>query len=240
MSRSTERWLVISDVHLPYDDRKAVATALDCARSERVSGVVINGDLLDCEAISRFDKTTRMTSLSDEIEHARNWLAALRARLPRARIIYRIGNHEERLEHYLMRYAREIAYLGVVTIDRLLDLDAHRIEWISERTTRLRLGKLSILHGHEIGSAASVNIAHSVLRRVMCNVIVGHWHRRQSETLKTYAGDYIGCWVTGCLRNLHPDYRPVNQWQHGFAIVDVLRSGNFVVRNHVIIRGDVL
>lgn len=240
MPSAVERVLIISDLHAPYVDQRALRTALDYARDERVHHVVINGDLIDCAMISRFDKRANTPSLTEEIESGRDVLATIRQQLPRARITYRLGNHEERLEHYLMRHAQEIARLGVVTIASLLRTDAYGVRVIDARQERLQLGKLSVMHGHEVNTYASINVAHAVLRRVMCNVIVGHWHRCQTEILRTYKGDFIGCWVTGCLCDLEPDYAPVNQWQHGFAIVSVYKSGRFHVSNRLIIRGEVL
>ncbi len=234
------RALILSDLHIPYHSTDALKRALDYGRDERASTVIINGDMMDCAMISRYDKTRATPSLLEEVEIGREVLAMIRRRLPQVRIIYRLGNHEERLEHYLMRYAREIAQLGVITMGSLLACDKMQVQVIERRQEPIMLGKLAVLHGHEIGSAASVNIAHAVLRRVMSNVLVGHWHRRQSETLRTYKGDYIGCWVVGCLCDLEPTYAPINQWQHGFALVDVRKSGTFFVRNHVVIGGDIL
>jgi len=206
---------------------------------EHVDTVIINGDLLDFASISRYDQTADVATLRDEIDACKDILAMVRRRLPRARIIYRIGNHEERLEHYLMRHAREIAQLGVVTLDRLLNLEKLRIEYRNDRTP-LWLGKLCILHGHEMRTHAAINIAKSVLDRTHVNTIVGHWHRRQQYDRRGVDGSMIACWVVGCLCDLRPHYMPINQWQHGCAIVDVRRSGRFRVDNYIIVDGDVL
>lgn len=233
------RCLVISDLHAPHTDLRALKTALQYASSERVDTCIINGDLLDFAAVSRYDKTTDVATLRDEIDVGKDVLALIRRRLPNARITYRLGNHEERLEYYLMRHAREIAQLGIVTIDRLLDLERLKISYQRERQP-IWVGKLCVLHGHEIGSAAAINIAKAVLDRTHVNTIVGHWHRRQQYDRRGVDGSMIGCWVVGCLCDLRPHYMPINQWQHGFAIVEVHRSGRFRVDNYIIVDGDVL
>jgi predicted phosphodiesterase len=233
------RALIISDVHVPHHDAGALKVALSYARERKVDSVIINGDLLDFAAVSRYDKTTDVASLRDEIDVGKDVLALIRRRLPNARITYRLGNHEERLEYYLMRHAREIAQLGIVTIDRLLDLERLKIEHQRDRRP-IWIGKLCVLHGHEMRSAAAINIAKSVLDRTHVNTIVGHWHRRQQYDRRSVDGSMIGCWVVGCLCDLRPHYMPINQWQHGFAIVEVHRSGRFRVDNYIIVDGDVL
>lgn len=233
------RALIISDVHVPHHDAGALKVAISYARERKVDTIIINGDLLDFAAVSHYDKTADVATLKEEIDTCRDVLAMLRRRLPQARIIYRIGNHEERLEHYLMRHAREIAQLGVVTIDRLLELDRLKIDYQCDRRP-IWIGKLCVLHGHEMRSAAAINIAKAVLDRTHVNTIVGHWHRRQQYDRRSVDGSMVACWVVGCLCDLRPHYMPINQWQHGFAVVEVYRSGRFRVDNYIIVDGDVL
>lgn len=48
-----------------------------------------------------------------------------------------------------------------------------------------------------------------------------------------------GTWSTGCLCDLHPDYAPLNKWNHGFAFVEVFNGGKFEVQNLFISDGKV-
>jgi len=232
--------LVISDLHIPFHAEDALKITFDYAKDEKVDTVILNGDILDCASVSKFEKNIQTPHLVEEIEQAKEFLTWLRRRFPNAKIYYRLGNHEERLEHYLMRHAEEIARLNFVTIGALLEVDKFGIKMQTIRQEPLWLGKLAVLHGHELRSGAGVNIAHTVLRKVMNNVLVGHWHRRQSETLKTYKGTMVGAWVVGCMCNLEPEYLPINQWQHGFAIVKVQKNGYFIVDNRIVVDGRVL
>ena len=43
-------------------------------------------------------------------------------------------------------------------------------------------------------------------------------------------------WSTGCLCNLRPEYAKFNRWNHGFAFVDIDKSGEFEVHNYKIAR----
>ena len=49
----------------------------------------------------------------------------------------------------------------------------------------------------------------------------------------------MSTWSTGCLCDLHPDYRPLNNWNHGFAIVEVAKDGTFQVQNKTVINGTI-
>jgi hypothetical protein len=50
----------------------------------------------------------------------------------------------------------------------------------------------------------------------------------------------MACWSVGCLCNLTPAFRPVNDWNHGFAIVYYHEDGTFSVENKTIIEGMVV
>ena len=43
----SSRWLVFNDPHIPFHDKAAVQLMLDVAKDVDVTGIVINGDLLD-------------------------------------------------------------------------------------------------------------------------------------------------------------------------------------------------
>jgi len=231
--------LIISDIHIPYHSSTALDCAFNIARQERVEQVIINGDLIDCESLSRYDKRYDTVDFAREIDETKYFLQELRKTFRRARIIYKAGNHEERLETYIMRKAPELAHLKALMIPALLELQALSIEYVNDRSA-IQLGKLSIYHGHEIGSAASVNVAISVLRKTLTNTLCGHWHKTQQEILRNAEGHLVGAWISGCLCDLNPFYRPVNTWNHGFAIVTTDSDGIFSLRNYYIQDGRIL
>jgi hypothetical protein len=49
----------------------------------------------------------------------------------------------------------------------------------------------------------------------------------------------VACWTVGCLCELHPEYRPMNNWNNGFAIIEQLGEGEFLVDNKRVINGKV-
>jgi hypothetical protein len=55
-----------------------------------------------------------------------------------------------------------------------------------------------------------------------------------------YDDNNIMCWSTGCLCELEPSYMPLNNHNHGAAIVEVDHlTGSFKVENFIIINGKV-
>jgi hypothetical protein len=53
-------------------------------------------------------------------------------------------------------------------------------------------------------------------------------------------GNVIRSYSTGCLCELHPDYMPLNDWQHGCAVISIDDDGHASVQNLRIRHGEVL
>ena len=104
----------------------------------------------------------------------------------------------------------------------------------------MQAGGLNILHGHEFGQSvfSPVNIARGLYMKGKVSAIQGHNHRTSSHTEKNMNQKIVTTWSLGCLCELTPEYLPINQWNHGFAMVD-LDGGEFHVRNMSIYKGKV-
>jgi hypothetical protein len=87
------RTLIISDLHFPYQDNKAIELALNYGLKKNVNCILINGDLLDMPNHSRFEKDWRMRSTFEEFEAVRQFLKSLRKAFPKAKIVFKEGNH---------------------------------------------------------------------------------------------------------------------------------------------------
>ncbi len=100
----------------------------------------------------------------------------------------------------------------------------------------IRLGDLNVLHGHEYKYAISnpVNPARGMFLKAKAYVICGHFHQTSSHSARTVEQQNLGAWSTGCLCDIHPDYSPMNDWNHGFAFVEVFANGKFKVENKFI------
>ena len=232
---------ICNDIHLPYHDKFAVQACFAEFKKREVDGIYLNGDIMDLEDVSRFEKMPDGRYLRDEIEVGRSFVKSLRKLFPKIPIYWKDGNHEKRLESYVASKAPELVKLFGMDIPTQLELADHEIIHVPEHKVA-RFGKLWIAHGHELGlKSGTVNIARQVRMRVGVNVIFGHWHKNQHDTSRNLADEVHGAWALGCLAYLKPRYTGVlNQWTQGAATIDLNDDGSFQVNAFQIVDGMVV
>lgn len=235
------QWLVISDIHIPYHDRTTLELALKEAKRRRVVGVILNGDILDCHELSDHDKDPRAPRYVEELQTGKQFLGWLRKQLPNARIIYKQGNHEDRLERYLIRKAPVFFGLEAVTTPALLGLNQHGIEWVADKRI-IMLGKLNVIHGHEYrgGVSSPVNPARGLYLKARSVAMAGHHHQTSEHHAKDIRGRAEAAWSLGCACYLQPAYMRFNGWNHGFAFTDLYEDGDFSVENKRVLNGKIV
>lgn len=229
--------LVISDLHFPYQNNKAIETALQYGLDNKVTCILINGDLIDFANISRHEKDFRHRSINDEFIAVRAFLVALRGNFPKAKIVYKHGNHDERWEKWLYVKAPEIFDVADFQLEILLKLGELKIDVVKDKRP-IKIGKLTVLHGHELFGMGGVNPARATFTKTMEDTLVGHYHRTSSHSEPTMNGRLISVHSQGCLCELHPMFMPVNKWGHGFSLVRLdLKTNEYFLENKVIING---
>jgi len=228
---------ILSDVHVPYHSEMAVRAAVEFLKGESLSGILLNGDIADFYAISRYTKDPTQRDFKGELDAVRAFLAYLRQEFPEIPIVYKEGNHENRWQSWLWQHAAEISDDPRMSLVAWLDLGKHGIEWVEDQRP-VMLGKLPVLHGHELpkGMAAPVNVARGAFLRTLSTVLVGHSHRTSNHAESDMWHSETGCWSTGCLCDLRPDYARINRWNHGFAVATVHKGGAFDVNNYRVMR----
>lgn len=97
-NKDSVRILSISDLHIPY--QKPVSTFSDYAGN--IDILQLNGDIVDCQAISRFPKTYRKSPM-DEIVVARQYLIDLITMLKPKKVVANYGNHDLRFQNYFAK-----------------------------------------------------------------------------------------------------------------------------------------
>jgi predicted phosphodiesterase len=232
--------LLIHDVHIPYHETEPLITALKYGKDRKPDIVLLNGDVIDCHAVSFWQKDPRQRDFPGELRDTRTFLETIRAEFPKARIVYKWGNHEERWESYM--YAKAPECLGVEDFElrSLLRFERLRIEEVGEKRP-IRLGDLSVIHGHEYRFAISnpVNAARGLFLRAKTYALCGHFHQSSFHSENTISTKSIATWSVGCLCQLHQDYAPLNNWRHGFAWIEVDKDGGFEVENKTIKKGKI-
>jgi predicted phosphodiesterase len=235
------KFLILSDVHLPYQDNEALECAIAEGLKQGCDAIILNGDALDCHMISDFVKDPRKRKFKDELYSIRQFLASLRNTFPTANIYYKEGNHEERYWRYMRIKAPELFDIDAFDFPTLTHCDKHDVKWIDGKS-KLNIGKLSIFHGHEFGKQflPSVNVARGLFMKTKVSALCGHHHQTAEHNERDANGKFITCWGVGCLSELSPDYNPYSKYNHGFAIVEKGNNGAFSVHNYRIHEGKIL
>jgi predicted phosphodiesterase len=236
----TGRIGILSDVHVPYHDERAVRVAVDHLLEVGIDALVLNGDIADFYAISRWIKDPRQRDFAGELEACRDFIGWIREQFPDIPMVYKAGNHEERFQIFIWQHAPELSKDRLTSLQAWLHLDEHDITLIEEKRP-IMLGKLPVLHGHEKGTgiSAPVNQARGAFMRLHHTVLEGHGHRTSVHCEPDMFHSETTCWSTGCLCDLAPDYARLNKWNHGFAIATVHAGGEFDVANLRIADGKV-
>jgi predicted phosphodiesterase len=222
---------IISDVHIPYHSEVAFEAAVKSLKQSKIDTLLINGDFADFYQVSRHQRDPNHRKLSVELKLVIEGLEWLRSEFPKQKIIYKQGNHEERWDHFIWNRAPEIYDLAAVRLDELLQLKRLKIEMVGDNP--IMLGKLPVLHGHELGKSifSPVNPARGAFLRTHHTVLVGHSHQTSSHADTDMFHTETFIWSTGCLCDLTPAYAKINRWNHGFAFVEVSQDKTFNVTN---------
>lgn len=231
---------VLSDIHVPYHDETALRVAVDHLVADKIDALLLNGDFADFYSISRHEKNPRHRNFKAEIEAVRQLLQWLRSTFPRIPIIAKLGNHEERFEKWLWQHAPEISDEPIMGLDNWLGMKPLGITMVGDKRI-VMAGKLPVLHGHEKGNGISspVNQARGAFLRLHHTVLEGHGHRTSTHSEPDMFGRETVCFSTGCLCDLRPAYAVLNKWNHGAALVNVRKAGEFDVVNFRIVGGKV-
>ena len=232
-------WLVLGDVHIPYHDRATVEAAVKQAKRDGAVGVVLNGDIVDSHEISSHDKDPSAPRYVNEIERATAFMRWLRAELPKVEIVFKEGNHEERLDRYILGRAPALFGLEFVNLRSLLHFADLGVTEVRDKRV-IKAGKLHIVHGHEYRGGGGVNPARWLYLRARSVSMCGHFHRVSEHHERDIADKVEASWSVGCACDLKPMYSPLNNWGNGFAMVEVAADANFTVRNMRVMGGKVL
>ena len=235
---------VLSDIHFPKHHEKALGNAVKFLKGN-IDVLVLNGDIADAEEFGSWAKSPKAIQTEDSVQCVRDGLLWLLSEFPKARVIYKFGNHEERLDRYCWSRAPELVGMPHITWEGLLTIgqdlkpvkELERIEWVKDQRP-IMAGRLPIFHGHELPKSliSSVNPARGAFLRLIDTVLVGHFHRSSSHVEYNWQRDAINCWSTGCLCDLSPQYAVINKWNWGLAQVDVFKDGGFNVHNYKLLK----
>jgi predicted phosphodiesterase len=218
----------LSDVHLEHDQpqHSSYLLAKKFIKTFKPDLLVLNGDILDFSYLSSYNESKAQLKegkrlildidmLKKELDFFHKYASEL---------IYLEGNHENRL----MRKIEEVPeFEHILEMKTLIQGENFILE--RQQPTRILNSHLWIMHGKYLTKYYS----EQTLRQYMLSIIVGHTHKIQSYTMRTYDRE-LGCWGQGCLTDRNPYYLAgkMNQWQNGFVVAYVDETTkNFSVNN---------
>ena len=236
------RLAIASDIHYPYQDNRAEGLFLSILPDLNLDGLMILGDAVDFEPISRFvTHPHHKLDLKPQIQIARKHFATIRKTLPNQRIWYKAGNHELRLETYLYTRAPELVEMDALTVPELMRLKELDIEWVPWEKD-FKVGKIHLTHGDEF-RVGSTYPARNTYLKVATNMMVGHHHRKDEYTHRHYKSDLHSVYVNPCLCQLSAGrWAKFPQWHQGFSTITTTKSGFFHVEQTLFwrVRGKIM
>lgn len=224
---------IISDLHVPYHCKESLETACEDFRANKITGLIILGDLADMHAISRYQRDPSKRKLVKELDIVNKVLGKFREYFgPHVNIYFKEGNHDERLYSYISEKAPEFEDIPGLSIKKLYGLDEHNIQYIASKRV-MSLGKLLMIHGHEYRQSQStpVGAARWLYLKGGTTAICGHFHATSQFNFTRLDNRSVTTWSLGCMCQMDPDFAVKNGWNHGYAIVNLNTNGCFELTN---------
>lgn len=229
-------WFILNDIHVPFHSERAIDIAFKYAQLQKPTGILINGDMQDCEALSYWHSPYRRDFVK-EVEQVIDFIDFLVSSFPDIKIVWKPGNHEDRLAQYYRSNAPLLADLPSSDMENILSLDTRGVLLLN-RKQKVMAGKLPIFHGHEIrgGGVNLVNPARWLFLKTKHSAACSHFHRTSEHAEKDVMGKDMATFTFGCLCSLEPDYNPeANNWNHGFGMINISSNGDYEVENKKIL-----
>ena len=199
-----ERVVCIADVHAPHHDRKAVAAALAILREIQPDRVVLLGDFLEVESVSRHAKSRPdLTRLSEEFYAANVLLDEFQNAAPDASWLFLEGNHENRA----VKWSNEFGVMdGLMSVPEQLFMTRgqyHRateqlrgMTWVPLAMQPFVVSGVGYLHGqNESTHHAAFHALYVTARAGVREVVYGHMHAVQQATAMTGARATCAGWL---------------------------------------------
>lgn len=181
-----DKWLLASDFHIPFNDKRATDMFFDIQKWFDPDYVDILGDLDDACPVSRFSEGTASEVENAAVTYAplvQEFFKDLRGNSPESSIHYACGNHEQRYEDYIARKAPAIR--GLITPELLWKTDTYGIELSYYNNPPVeRFPGMFVHHGPYAVDKAGESVR-KVLNDFHVSCVVGHSHR-QALVAKSY------------------------------------------------------
>lgn len=218
----------LNDLQYPYHDPWAEELVLNFIHKVKPYGVVLNGDVIDAQAVGKFQKdpVSGMKDLDWEIELAQGLMEEISKAGVRDKI-WLDGNHEDRVRKELWNNAEILHKFGTkaveaaceaLSIPHILELKKFGFKY-KPYMEPCQIGKLLVVHGRWANRHSAYS-ARAAIEKYGRSVMIAHSHRLGAHFV-SYYDDEFGAWENGCLCDLNPEWSKNNNWQQGFSVVHV-------------------
>jgi predicted phosphodiesterase len=211
---------IASDAHYwPGEVSTAHTAFVKLIKKHKCDIVVMNGDAFDGASISRYPRagyeTFKMPTVKQELEAVSDRLGEIEQVAGNAKLIFTMGNHDQRFESKLANQAPE--FQGVPGFS----LKEHFPRWLFCMSMMVNKN-LMIKHRYANGLHATYNNA----MKAGVSMATGHLHRLQATIVSDYNGSRWGI-DTGTLCDTDGDqmaYGENNPSNHcsGFAVLTIV------------------
>lgn len=236
-----KKGLIINDIHLPYHNTESLTACFDFAKKEGgFDFIFINGDLLDFHQLSYFQKDPNKKRFNEELEVMKDFFDILKKEF-NCKIYFKFGNHEERYSNFLLQKAHELVGVEEFELENIIKKRVPDIEIIRDKRVVI-IGGLPFIHGHEFGRGvfSPVNAARGLFNQAKHSAVKGDCHTTSEHTEPDILGKLMTTYSVGCLCGLTPKWLPLNKWNCGFAIINILGEKEYNFKNYRIYKGKVL
>ena len=229
-------YAILGDLHGPFIDERAINLAFDIFEDLGVTHIILNGDILDFYNINAHGPKDPavQTNLEDEFFWGQEFLSNLKKRFKDVEIIYIFGNHEFRLDRFVM--ANCPAFMNFLKLEKMLELDKLGIHWLPYNE-RYQVANTNLYVQHSPPSY-SENLANTSLRKKLDQDHIWNCAHRTDMVAKTGSSgkvytSYINGWFgsRGIIQqnqNQMPDNRRVFMftknhecWNTSFCLASV-------------------
>lgn len=204
--------LYFSDIHFGHEDTNALDHLLEHIKQNKYDHIVDGGDRIDAYSVSKFTKSkSRLVTLQDELNRSKDFSKEIESIAPNSELHFCIGNHEQRIPHYLDNNAPGIADLDAMNLRELMGLT----NWSVYGREGTLIHGLRVMHGNKVAAGAG-NTVRKEMNDQWSSVVQGHVHR--AGIVRMRKGDKIYYGVeAGCLCRLDPEYIAFPDWQQSYA-----------------------
>lgn len=247
---SATRILAISDAHIPYH------LPLDALPENmgRVDILVLNGDLMDCQALSRFPKEYRISPV-EEMVIARDYVIRLIDRVKAKKVVVNYGNHEKRLNGYLTKridpelmelmpdtpleylfergFTRDDRKNGISTYYNPITEIYPGLDIEYTHSWYCRIGKTVFAHPLAYSSPTlkttekMVDYLHATMKEPFDAVVLGHTHH-SAESRRGYITLYEQGAMCNTERMSYMDGKLTMPQQRGYMILSQDKDGSLI------------